>query len=69
MRVTFQLDNLEEIEPWVLSWGGHATVVRPRQLADRVVGAARTLIAHYDNPAPAPAGIKTDSGALLPWGT
>lgn len=33
IRVAFRLDNLEEIEPWVLSWGAHATVVCPKALS------------------------------------
>jgi predicted DNA-binding transcriptional regulator YafY len=52
MRVTFLLDNLEEIEPWVLSWGGHATVIRPKRLQDRVAAAAAAVVARYADPAP-----------------
>lgn len=47
MRVTFQLDNLEEIEQWVLSWGAHAMVVRPKALADRVTTAAAAIVKRY----------------------
>lgn len=47
LRVTFRLDNLEEIEPWVLSWGRHATVVRPAQLAERIKAAAASLLQRY----------------------
>lgn len=36
MRLRFRLDNLEEIERWILSWGIHATVVRPGMLVERV---------------------------------
>jgi predicted DNA-binding transcriptional regulator YafY len=38
---------LEEIERWVLSWGAHATVVRPRELADRLASTARNLVQRY----------------------
>jgi hypothetical protein len=31
-----RLNSIEEIERWVLAWGVHATVVRPKALADRV---------------------------------
>ena len=47
MRISFHLDNLEEIEPWVLSWGAHATVVRPKALADRVLVAATGMQQRY----------------------
>lgn len=50
MRITFRLSGLEEIESWVLSWGGHATVLRPQALADRVVAAARAVQARYQAP-------------------
>jgi len=47
MRVSFRLDNLEEIEQWVLAWGVHATVIRPKALADRVLAAAQGLVERY----------------------
>ncbi|MHB1310280.1 MAG: helix-turn-helix transcriptional regulator [Limisphaerales bacterium] len=47
LRIAFRLDNLEEIEPWVLSWGGHAVVVRPKALADRVTAAAGAVLKRY----------------------
>ncbi len=49
LRVSFQLDNLEEIESWVLAWGLHATVVEPAELADRVGNIARGLAGRYGN--------------------
>jgi proteasome accessory factor B len=36
LELALQLDSLEEIERWVLSWGGHARVIGPRQLQQRV---------------------------------
>jgi hypothetical protein len=30
------LNSLEEMEPWALSWGTHAAVVRPKALAERI---------------------------------
>jgi hypothetical protein len=50
MRITFRLDNLEEIEPWVLSWGAHATVLKPKALADRVLATARAMQERYQSP-------------------
>lgn len=47
MRVFFHLDNLEEIEQWVLSWGAHATVLRPKALATRVAAAATAIVERY----------------------
>jgi proteasome accessory factor B len=54
MRVSFHLDNLEEVEPWVLSWGPRATVVRPKALADRVQAAARGIVRRYEEPGERP---------------
>lgn len=50
LRVTFLLDNLAEIEPWVLSWGAHATVIRPQQLAAAVTRTATALLERYVDP-------------------
>jgi proteasome accessory factor B len=36
IELSLQLDSLEEIERWVLSWGGHAKVLAPRSLQQRV---------------------------------
>lgn len=47
LRVRFHLDNLQEIEPWVLSWGTHATVVRPKALVDRLKVVAAELGKRY----------------------
>jgi predicted DNA-binding transcriptional regulator YafY len=33
------------VQRWVLSWGGHAKVVAPKQLAESVREAARKLLA------------------------
>lgn len=50
MRVSFRLDNLEEIEPWVLGWGVHATVIQPAELAARVAKAAAGVASKYPPP-------------------
>ncbi len=36
IRFRMRLDSLEEAERWVLSWGVHATVIRPAALCNRV---------------------------------
>jgi len=51
LRIAFRLDNLEEVEPWVLGWGAHATVARPKALADLVAAAATALLERYAAPA------------------
>jgi predicted DNA-binding transcriptional regulator YafY len=50
MRASFHLDNLEEVEQWVLSWGIHAVVVRPKALAGRVQAAAQGIMELYHEP-------------------
>jgi len=39
-----ELGSLEEVMPWVLSWGGHARVLEPKELAERVKSAARAIL-------------------------
>jgi proteasome accessory factor B len=46
-RLRMRLNNIEEMERWVLSWGTHATVVRPKTLADRIRKAATELSRRY----------------------
>jgi len=56
MRVSLHLDSLEEVEQWVLSWGCHATVIRPKTLVDRVQAAARGILDRYiESGKPSPA--------------
>jgi len=48
LELQLELDALEEIERWVLSWGEHATVLAPRELKTRVrkaLGAMRDAYA------------------------
>jgi proteasome accessory factor B len=35
-RLSMRLNNIEEMEQWVLSWGLHATVARPMELVKRL---------------------------------
>ncbi len=46
-RLRMRLNNVEEMEQWVLSWGAHATVVRPAELVERVRVTARKLAERY----------------------
>jgi proteasome accessory factor B len=46
-RLRMRLSALEEIERWVLSWGTHATVIRPLALATRIRTIAKSLTAEY----------------------
>lgn len=44
LELHLELTSLEEIAPWVLSWGGQARVLRPRELILRVRDAAQRLL-------------------------
>jgi len=44
LELQLQLSSLEEIAAWVLSWGGQARVLRPRELVLRVRQAAQQLL-------------------------
>ncbi len=47
IRLRMRLNSLEEAERWVMSWGGHATVVEPRALAARLRQTATDLQKRY----------------------
>jgi len=47
LRLRLRLNSIEEAERWVLSWGQHATVVRPQTLADRLRETAKVLQLRY----------------------
>src|SRR6266446_6200289 len=44
VELRMKLSSLGEVERWVLSWGGEAVVVRPRELADAVRQSARKIL-------------------------
>ncbi len=46
-RLTMRLNNIEEMEQWVLSWGLHATVIRPAELSKRLRNTIAGLAARY----------------------
>ena len=45
VELRMKLSSLAEVERWILSWGGDATVVRPRELTDAVKSAAQRILA------------------------
>jgi len=49
-RLRLRLNNIEEMERWVLSWGAHATVVRPKMLLDRILQTVLLLQERYSEP-------------------
>jgi predicted DNA-binding transcriptional regulator YafY len=39
-----KLSSLAEVQRWVLSWGGDAVVLKPKELAEAVREAARKIL-------------------------
>lgn len=46
-RLCLRLNSIEEIERWVLTWGTHATVVRPKALAERLLKTGEAFVKRY----------------------
>lgn len=46
-HMTMHLSGLEEVERWVLSWGAHATVIKPATLAQRIGKVVQELASRY----------------------
>jgi proteasome accessory factor B len=44
VELRMKLSSLIEIERWILSWGGDAKVVKPRELAEAVKQSAKTIL-------------------------
>jgi len=44
VELRMKLSSLGEVERWVLSWGGNAVVLQPRELAESVRRAARKIL-------------------------
>jgi proteasome accessory factor B len=44
VELKLKLSSLAEIERWVLSWGGDATVLKPRELAEAVRKSAQAIL-------------------------
>ena len=51
ISLRLRLNSLEEIELWLLSFGTHATVIRPRALRERLRKAGEALVQQYAAPA------------------
>ncbi len=47
LRVSMRLDNVEEVEKWVMGFGTHATVVRPKCLAGRLGKTGEEFVRRY----------------------
>ncbi|MFO1478039.1 MAG: WYL domain-containing protein [Verrucomicrobiota bacterium] len=47
LRVSLRLNNIEEVEKWALGFSTHATVVRPKLLAERLRKTAVELAKRY----------------------
>ena len=47
VELRMKLSSLVEIERWILSWGTHATVVRPAALIERLKASALGIVAKY----------------------
>lgn len=54
LRLRMRLNNLEEVERWLLSFGIHATIVRPRSLIERFRRTAEQLAQRYAAETPIP---------------
>jgi predicted DNA-binding transcriptional regulator YafY len=44
-ELRMKLSSLDEVQRWVLSWGGHAKAVAPKELVEMVRAAARLILA------------------------
>lgn len=45
VELRLRLNSLAEIERWILSWAGHARVLKPKELREAVHAAARQILA------------------------
>ncbi len=43
LEIALQVDNLEEVERWVLGWGEHVQVMAPRELLQRIRATAERV--------------------------
>ena len=46
VELKLKLSSLAEIERWILSWGGDAKVLKPRELAEAVKQSAKAILRH-----------------------
>jgi proteasome accessory factor B len=48
VELRMKLSSLMEVERWILSWGGDATVVKPRELVEAVRKSAKAILKQPD---------------------
>jgi predicted DNA-binding transcriptional regulator YafY len=44
IEVKMTLSSLDEVERWILSWGGHAQAIKPKRLVEQVRAAAQKIV-------------------------
>jgi predicted DNA-binding transcriptional regulator YafY len=66
IRLRMRLNSIEEAERWVLSWGTHATVVRPQALAERLSRTAADLHERYSGLAREAENLEKGREQVLP---
>ena len=44
VELRMKLSSLLEVERWILSWGGDARVIKPRELTEAIKQAARRIL-------------------------
>ena len=66
IRLRMRLNSIEEAERWVLSWGTHATVVRPQALAERLSRTAVDLHHRYSGLAQEAENLEKGREQILP---
>jgi predicted DNA-binding transcriptional regulator YafY len=47
VELEMNLSSLVEIQRWLLSWGGHAVVIKPRELVELMREAAQNILRNY----------------------
>jgi predicted DNA-binding transcriptional regulator YafY len=47
IEIEFQLGSFEEIIPWILSWGSHAQVLKPKKLVDEIRKEADAILENH----------------------
>jgi predicted DNA-binding transcriptional regulator YafY len=66
IRLRMRLNSIEEAERWVLSWGAHATLVRPQALAERLSNTAAELHQRYSGLGREPEELEKGREQVLP---
>jgi proteasome accessory factor B len=44
LELSMKLSSLDEVERWILSWGGNAKAVQPKELVERIRASAQRLV-------------------------